>query len=163
MKLLKSLKRLVFTGLVKQHCAEFGEGLCVNHLTRVTKQTYIGKFCNFNGMTVNGNGRVDIGSYFHSGEDCYIISQNHNFEGTAIPYDNTYISKPVRIEDFVWMGTRVMVLPGVTIGEGAIIQGGAVVVKDVPAMAIAGGNPAQVFKYRNEEHFRKLKEAKKFN
>ena len=63
----------------------------------------------------------------------------------------------------MWMGTRVMVLPGVTIGEGAIIQGGAVVVKDVPAMAIAGGNPAQVFKYRNEEHFRKLKEAKKFN
>lgn len=52
---------------------------------------------------------------------------------------------------------------GVTIGEGAIIQAGAVVVSDIPPCAIAGGAPAKVFKYRNKEHYYKLKQEKKFH
>lgn len=51
----------------------------------------------------------------------------------------------------------------VTIGEGAIIAAGSVVVKDVPAYAIVGGNPAKVFKYRDVEHYKKLKDEGKFN
>jgi acetyltransferase-like isoleucine patch superfamily enzyme len=54
-------------------------------------------------------------------------------------------------------------LGGVSIGEGAIVQAGAVVVKDIPPYAIAGGNPAKVFKYRDIDHFQKLKEEKKFH
>ncbi len=76
--------------------------------------------------------------------------------GEAIPYDKMDITKDVKIGDFVWFGSRVTVLPGVTIGEGAIIQAGAVVVRDVPSCAIVGGNPAKVFKYRNIEHFKLL-------
>ena len=45
----------------------------------------------------------------------------------------------------------------ITIGEGAIVQAGAVVIRDVPAGAIVGGNPAQIFKYRNMEHYNNLK------
>lgn len=86
-----------------------------------------------------------------------IITSNHNYEGNAIPYDDMDLVKDVKIEDFVWLGNRVMVLPGVTIGEGAIVQAGAVVVKDVPYCAIVGGNPAQVFKYRDKERFERLK------
>jgi acetyltransferase-like isoleucine patch superfamily enzyme len=58
---------------------------------------------------------------------------------------------PVTIGDNVWMGARVTVLPGVTIGENAVIGAGSVVTKDIPPNAIAVGNPAQVLRLRMEE------------
>jgi len=67
------------------------------------------------------------------------------------------------IEDNVWLGHRVIILGGVTIGEGAIIQAGSVVVKDIPKYAIAGGHPAKVFKYRDIKHYNRLKKEKKFH
>ena len=60
------------------------------------------------------------------------------------------------------MGARVIVLGGVTIGEGAIIQAGSVVVKDIPKYGIAGGHPAKEFKTRDIEHYEKLKSMQKF-
>ncbi|QJB36110.1 hypothetical protein HF324_13650 [Chitinophaga oryzae] len=51
-----------------------------------------------------------------------------------------------------------MIVPGVTIGEGAIVGGGAVVTKDVPPMAVVGGNPARVIKMRDEETYQQLKQ-----
>jgi acetyltransferase-like isoleucine patch superfamily enzyme len=86
-----------------------------------------------------------------------------NAHGDAIPYGNTYIREPITIEDNVWLGARVIVLGGVKIGEGAIIQAGSVVTEDVPACAIAGGHPAKVFKYRDKEHYYKLKQAGRFH
>ncbi len=50
-----------------------------------------------------------------------------------------------------------MVLGVVTIGKGAIIQAGSVVINDIPACAIAGGHTAKVFRYRDKEHYEKLK------
>ena len=91
-----------------------------------------------------------------------IITQNHNYEGDSIPYDKTYIKKTVTIGDCVWFGHRVMVVGNVNIGEGAIIAAGAVVVKDVPTLAIVGGNPARVLKYRDSDHYYKLKAEGKF-
>ena len=66
------------------------------------------------------------------------------------------------IEDFVWCGANVTILPGVIIGEGAIVGAGSVVVKDVPKYAVVAGNPAIVLKYRNIEQFEKLKQQGKF-
>ena len=123
----------------------------------------MGKNPNFNGMHVYGKGKVVFGDNFHSGIECMIITDNHNYEGNAIPYDNTSITKDVTIGDNVWLGNRVIILGGVTIGEGAIIQAGAVVVKDIPPYAIAGGNPANVFKYRDKEHYESLKAEGKFH
>ena len=56
--------------------------------------------------------------------------------------DFAFYSKPVCIGNRVWIGTRAMIMPGVTIGEGAVILPGAVVVKDVAPYAIVGGMPA---------------------
>ena len=56
----------------------------------------------------------------------------------------------VTIESDVWIGARVIILPGVTIGKGAILAAGAVVTKDVPDYAVVGGVPAKVLKYRNK-------------
>lgn len=55
-------------------------------------------------------------------------------------------SKPVTIEDNVWLGTRVIVLPGVTIGHDAVIGAGAVVSRSIPPRSIAVGNPAHVLR-----------------
>ena len=93
---------------------------------------------NFNGMRISGGGKVRIGDYFHSGTGCQIITHIHNYEGDAIPYDSTYLHKDVTIGQCVWLGNNVIILGGVTIGEGAIIQAGSVVCKDIPPYAIAG-------------------------
>lgn len=107
-------------------------------------------------------GGVEIGEYFHTGKDLVILSTNHNYEGDKIPYDETYIKKTVTIKDFVWFGIGVKVLPGVTVGEGAIVAMGSVVTKDVPPMTIVGGNPAKIIKFRNIENFERLKREKEY-
>ena len=56
--------------------------------------------------------------------------------------------KPVLIADDVWIGARVIILPGVRIGTGAVIGAGAVVTKDMPDYSVVGGNPARVLKMR---------------
>jgi acetyltransferase-like isoleucine patch superfamily enzyme len=133
-------------------------GLCIFSPT-----TKVGKNGNFNGIKIRKSGKVTIGDNFHSGYDCEILTQNHNFEGTLIPYDHTNIVKDTHIGDNVWLGNRVTILPGVTIGEGAIIQAGSVIVSNIPECAIAGGHPAKVFSSRNKEHYFKLKLEKKFH
>lgn len=140
-----------------------GEGFYCGGQSFVSKNTVIADHVSFNGMRIFGDGEVKIGRYFHSGVECMIITRNHNYEGGAIPYDDTFVYKDVEIGDFVWMGSRVTVLPGARIGEGAIIQAGAVVHGEIPPLAVAGGNPAKVFKYRDAARFEKLKKEGKFH
>ena len=59
--------------------------------------------------------------------------------------------KSVKIEDDVWIGARVCILPGVTIGQGAVIGACTVVSKDVPPYAVVVGNPGVIKKYRKSE------------
>lgn len=56
--------------------------------------------------------------------------------------------KPIKIGNDVWIGTRVIILPDVVIGDGSIIGAGAVVTHSVPEKAVVGGNPAKIIKYR---------------
>ncbi|MNE13564.1 Maltose O-acetyltransferase [compost metagenome] len=112
---------------------------------------------------IDCSGGVKIGKYFHTGKGLTIFSTNHNYNSSeAIPYDTTELKEPVEIKDFVWCGANVTIVPGVTIGEGAVIAGGSVVTKDVPDYAIVGGNPAKVIKYRDIDTFLDLKKRKRF-
>ena len=138
-----------------------GKNFQCSRFSTVNKNTVIKDHVKLNGMRISGNGDVVLGNYFVAGFDSQIISSNHNYEGNDIPYDGTSIKKGVTIGDFVWIGAKVIILPGTVIGEGAIIQAGAVVHGEIPPYAIAGGNPAKVFKYRNIEHFIELKNRKK--
>ncbi|MBQ7736125.1 MAG: acyltransferase [Bacteroidales bacterium] len=146
----------------KKQLGGYGKSLKVNAKCMFNNHVFVGDHCNFNGMKILGDGTVTIGNYFHSGMECMMITQNHNYEGEAIPYDETYIRKNVNIGDCVWFGNRVTIVGNVNIGEGAIIAAGAVVCKDVPDCAIVGGNPAKVIKYRDKEHYYKLKAEGKF-
>lgn len=95
-------------------------------------------------------GPVRIGRNVMMGPEVYIYTQNHNHQRLDIPmikqgYEN---EKPVIIMDDVWIGSRVTILPGVTVGCGSIIGASAVVTKDVPDYSIVAGNPAKVIKSR---------------
>ena len=164
-KLIIKLLKFFYKRKVLKNVASYQEPLKVNGYSFVNKNTYLGKNVNFNGMKIKGNAKVTIGDNFHSGQDCIMITSYHKYDGgDAIPYDTKEnIDKDIIIEDNVWLGDRVIILGGVKIGEGAIVQAGAVVVKDVPKYAIVGGNPAKVFKYRDIEHYEKLKKEGKFH
>lgn len=160
-KFVKTVLCSICTRIVKKQCHSYGS-ITVNNFSSVNSNTILGNNVHFNGLHVSGNGRVIIGDNFHSGKGCKILTSFHNYEGTKIPYDETSISKDVVIGDNVWLGINVIILGGVTIQEGAIVQAGSVVTTDVPRCAIVGGHPAKPFKYRDIEHYNRLKNERKF-
>lgn len=162
-KILLFLRKNYYKSKVMKVAYKCGESPKVNFKTVVNKKTSLGDNFNSNGLIIIGNGEVNVGNNFHCGFGCVFITENHNHNGNAIPYDNTYITKPVNIGNNVWLGINVIVLPGVTIGEGVIVQAGSVVTKDIQAYAIVGGHPAKIFSQRNIEHYEKLKEEGKFH
>ncbi|WP_252216008.1 acyltransferase [Clostridium sp. VAP41] len=146
---------------VSKHCMDKPY---VGGKSYVTSYTTLGKNVCFNGMSISGEGEVYIGDNFHSGTNCQIITSFHNYDfGSKIPYDETFINKDVIIEDNVWLGNNVIILGGCKIGEGAIIQAGSVVCKNIPKYAIAGGHPAIPFRYRDIKHYELLKNKNKFH
>lgn len=106
---------------------------------------------------------ITIGNNVNIGADCIIIDTDaHNLDwrirnGGMINPDNpvseteTAVSKPIVIEDDVLIGTRCIILKGVTIGARSIIGAGSVVTKSIPADCIAGGNPCRVIKYLTDK------------
>lgn len=98
-------------------------------------------------------GGLSIGDNTQISRNVTIYSGNHNVEGNAIPYDDTYILKSVVIGKSVWIGMNVMITPGVTIGDGAIIGMGTVVSKDIPKGAILVSAEQRIVKYRDVEAF----------
>ena len=80
-----------------------------------------------------------------------MVASGHNFrKGTLIVNQGWNVDKRnIIIEDDVWIGANSVILPGITIEQGAVIGAGSVVTKDVPSYAIVAGNPAKIIKYRS--------------
>jgi acetyltransferase-like isoleucine patch superfamily enzyme len=98
-----------------------------------------------------GSGFVDIGDDVRIGPHTTIIASNRGFDDPAARIvDQPKSEQGITIGDGVWIGANAVILDGVTIGQGAVIGGGAVVTRDIPAMAIAVGNPARVIRMRGE-------------
>ena len=95
-------------------------------------------------------GKCIIGNDVMMGPNCIIYTTNHKIDDVTVPMNTqgNAEEKPVTIGDDVWIGSRVIILPGVKIGSHSVIGAGAIVTKDVPEYAIAAGNPATVKKYR---------------
>ncbi len=102
------------------------------------KNVYIGSCCNF-----QDQGGVIIGDGVLVGHGTTFATLNHCFEPEN---RSSMIPKPIVVGDRVWIGANVTILPGVTIGDNAVIAAGAVVTKDIPADSIAAGIPARVIK-----------------
>lgn len=94
---------------------------------------------------------VVIGKDVMMGPYCFIYTSNHRMDGLEQPMRKQGFTPPraVIIEDDVWIGARVTILPGVHIGKGSVLGAGSVITADVPPYAVVGGNPARVLKYRN--------------
>ncbi|MCU0800017.1 MAG: acyltransferase [Candidatus Thermoplasmatota archaeon] len=120
----------------------------------IGNNVWIGENCELEAK----GGKIRIGNNCGLGADVKIISYNWNFHSDKVlPCDERMIRKDVVIGDHVFIGRGSCILPGVSIGEGAIIGMGSVVVKDIPPLAVAVGNPAKVKKYRDEKVYNRLK------
>lgn len=128
-----------------------GKNVNIERLAYFTPELSIGDDSGI-GICCEIYGPVSIGSNVMMGPEVIIYTRNHRHDLTNIPMcEQGYLSpEPVTIGNDVWIGCRVIILPGVKIGDGAIIGAGAVVAKDVPAYAVVGGVPAHILKMRKE-------------
>ena len=103
------------------------------------------------GINCRLSGEIYIGSNVMMGPEVIIMTRNHRFDNIYLPMCAQGYSdeRSVVINDDVWIGTRVIILPGVVINKGAIIGAGSIVTKSIPDYAIVGGNPARIIRYRN--------------
>lgn len=98
-----------------------------------------------NYATLDGRDRLEIGDHVDIASQVMIYNAQHDVDSE----DFKLTSKPVRIGNHVFIGPRAIILPGVTIGDGAVIAAGSVVTKDVPPKTLVGGVPAQKIRDRN--------------
>ncbi|MET3879431.1 acyltransferase [Chitinophaga sp. OAE865] len=122
---------------------------CKLLLDRPGGEISIGDNSRIHGTCIHAYSKVTIG------KNCLIAANTQIMDGNGHDLSFSDVSnrihtigkvKPVIIADNVWIGTNVVILPGVTIGEGSVISANSVVHKDIPPMSIAGGNPAVVIK-----------------
>jgi maltose O-acetyltransferase len=99
-------------------------------------------FANF-GCVILDCARVDIGDSVLLGPSVHIYTATHPLDA-SLRASGAELAKPVRIGSRVWIGGGAIVLPGVTIGDDAVIGAGSVVTRDVPACCVAVGNPCRV-------------------
>ncbi|ROQ64673.1 acetyltransferase-like isoleucine patch superfamily enzyme [Rathayibacter sp. PhB152] len=113
----------------------------------LTGDIEIGTDCSLNPYTVL-RGSVVLGSAVRVGAHTSILGFNHSMEPGTEVFRQPLSSRGIRIGDDVWIGSHVVVLDGVTVGDHAVLAAGAVVTKDVAPGAVVGGNPARRLRWR---------------
>jgi acetyltransferase-like isoleucine patch superfamily enzyme len=111
---------------------ELGSDVCINY-----------------GTQLSGHGKLKIGNDVLVGPNCQLMTSNHGYSDLKTPIGKQpLVIGKIIIEDDVWLGANVVVLPDVTIGGGSIVGANAVVTKDVPPMSVVAGVPAKLIKKR---------------
>ncbi len=127
------------TNINVEHGADFGtgSGICIGDNSGL-------------GIKCRIRGPLKIGNDVMMGPEVVILNGGHNTDRIDMPMrlQGTPEASETIIGNDVWIGTRAIILPGVKIGNGVIIGAGAVVTKDIPDFAVAGGVPAKVLKLR---------------
>lgn len=124
--------------------------------TKIQRAVYIGSGNNIvigNNCQVNERVRLDnvnIGNNVMIARECIILGKMHESTDIHTPMNEQGVKdvKKTCIEDDVWLGLRVVVMPGIHIRKGTIIAAGAVVTKDTEAYGVYGGVPAKLIKQR---------------
>ena len=123
--------------------ANIEKGAQFSRLCKLDDNSSIGVNCELNGP-------VFIGDNVMMGPEVVIYTRNHKHQKDELMIKQGYEeSKPVFIEDDVWIGRRAIILPGVRIAQGSIVGAGAVVTKSTEPYSIVGGCPAKIIGYRN--------------
>lgn len=134
----------LFVGKVGHH-----NSFLMNCEFRAPKNIKIGSNCVFNrGVLLDGRGGgLTIEDNVDVAQEVVIWTLGHD------PHDDYHKDKPgpVLIESFAWIGHRSIIMPGVSIGRGAVVAAGSVVTKSVPSMAIVAGVPAKVIGERKSK------------
>jgi maltose O-acetyltransferase len=95
------------------------------------------------------SGEVHLGEHVTMGPFCHFITGDHPVPPADAPFrSRKSVHAPIYIGEDCFVGARVVVLPGVTVGSGAVLAAGSVVTKDVPPNAVVGGNPARLIRMR---------------
>ena len=156
--LFNSLYKIIFFQTIRQLMLRLS-GNRIGHKTCIQKV----KFFTFGKLTVGSNTIINSGCYLDSrrgitignnvvlAHNTKIYTLGHDFE------DEAFVTKgrPVVIEDYAVVFANAMIMPGVTIGKGAVVLPGSVVTKSVAPMAVVGGNPASFVRHRQVLHTRK--------
>lgn len=106
---------------------------------KIGKDSIIGE-----GAVLDGRDNLTIGDHVDIASEVMIYNSQHNVHAEHFAADEGLITAPVIIEDYVFIGPRAIILPGVRIGKGAVVGAGAVVTKNVDEFEIVGGVPAKV-------------------
>ncbi|WP_284641764.1 acyltransferase [Paenibacillus silviterrae] len=119
-----------------------GLKLMIRGGVRIGEHSVVNRDC-----LLDGRGKLVIGRNVSISPEVMVLTAEHEVNA----HDFAGVEQPVVIEDYVWIGSRAVILPGVTLGEGAVVAAGAVVTKDVPAYSIVGGVPAKQLGTRSRE------------
>ena len=111
-----------------------------------------------NDLFLDGRMGLTIGDCVNIAGDVHVYTLGHDIDDP----DFAGRGGPVVIEDYVFVGSRAMILPGVRVGRGAVVAAGAVVTKDVPPFTMVAGVPARFVRERSRELRYKLGYAKRF-
>jgi acetyltransferase-like isoleucine patch superfamily enzyme len=117
-------------------------------VTYATGRIEIGNhtFINY-GSSIAARVSVKIGSHCHLGHYTFVMD---NDQHDLMRHWELPKSEPVIIEDYVWIGSKAVILPGVRIGSHAVVGAGSIVTKDVPPRSLVAGNPARVLRHLTE-------------
>jgi acetyltransferase-like isoleucine patch superfamily enzyme len=123
----------------------------------------IGDYCRIGPQCrLEGKGGIEIGDGTILAPEVLILSSTHNYNQEEwLPYNEVDYAKHVTIGRGVWIGYRALILPGVTVNDGAVIAAGAVVTKSVPPGVVVGGNPAVPIQSRQNSEWIKQAIAEK--
>lgn len=118
--------------LVPPFYSDYGKNITIG------KNVFINSCCHF-----QDQGGIFIGDNVFIGHNVVLATVNHSLK--PLEKRKNY-NHPIKIENNVWIGSNVTILPGVTLGEWSVVGAGAVVTKDVPPYTVVGGVPAKIIK-----------------
>ena len=119
----------------------------------------IGRYCTIGDSSfLDGRSGLVIGDCVNFGSHVSVYTRQHDVDSP----DFAEVGAPVEIGDYAWVSSHSIVLPGVTIGEGAVVATGSVVTKDVAPYTLVGGNPARYIRDRSRDLRYRLGYAKRF-